>query len=111
LLDKLRLQSVTPISSNILKWLRIKVVSLRHDFQPCTATAWDCLIVGLFWLHHVQFSANVTMETIVIGKVSKLVILRTSCFYLMEGWSCAVPFPTILKGFSSEHYVSNKAEQ
>jgi hypothetical protein len=26
-----------PISSTILKWLRFKVVSWGHDFQPCTA--------------------------------------------------------------------------
>jgi hypothetical protein len=25
---------------------------------------WDCLIVGLLWLHHIQSSANVTMATI-----------------------------------------------
>jgi hypothetical protein len=42
------------ISSKILKWLRFKVVSWRHDFQPCTAMVWDCVIVGLFWLHHIQ---------------------------------------------------------
>jgi hypothetical protein len=36
-----------PISSNILKWLRFKVVSWRHDFQPFKAMVWDCLIFGL----------------------------------------------------------------
>jgi hypothetical protein len=36
-----------PISSTILKCLKFKVVSWRHDFQPCTAMVWDCLIVGL----------------------------------------------------------------
>jgi hypothetical protein len=25
---------------------------------------WDCLIVGLFWLDHIQSLANVTMATI-----------------------------------------------
>jgi hypothetical protein len=39
-----------PISSTILKWLRLKVVSLRHDFELCTAMIWDYLIVGLLWL-------------------------------------------------------------
>jgi len=67
-----------PISSTILKWLRFKVVSWRHDFQPCTAMVWDCLIVGLLWLHHIQSLANVTMATIAIGKVGKLVLPRTS---------------------------------
>jgi hypothetical protein len=32
-----------PISSTILKWLRLKVVSWRHDVQPCTANG-----LGLF---------------------------------------------------------------
>jgi hypothetical protein len=36
-----------PISLTILKWLRFTVVRWRHDFQPCTAMVWDCLIVGL----------------------------------------------------------------
>jgi hypothetical protein len=31
------------------------------------------IIVGLLWLHHIQFLANVTMATIAIGKVGKLV--------------------------------------
>jgi hypothetical protein len=43
-----------PISSTILKWLRFTVVSWRHDFQPFTAMVWNCLIVGLLWLHHLQ---------------------------------------------------------
>jgi hypothetical protein len=30
-----------PISSTILKWLRVKVVSWRHDFQPCSTMVWD----------------------------------------------------------------------
>jgi hypothetical protein len=55
---------LNPISSTILKWLRFKVVSWRHDFHPCTAVVWDCLIVGLLWLHHVQSLAHVTMATI-----------------------------------------------
>jgi len=25
---------------------------------------WDCSIVGIFWLHHIQPLANVTMATI-----------------------------------------------
>jgi hypothetical protein len=54
----------SPIPSTILKWLRFKFVSLRHDLQPCTAMFWDCLIVGLSWLHHTQSLANVTMATI-----------------------------------------------
>jgi hypothetical protein len=53
-----------PISSRILKWLRFKAFDWRHDFQPCTAVVWDCLIVGLLWLHHIQSLANVTMVTI-----------------------------------------------
>jgi hypothetical protein len=53
-----------PISSTILKRLRIKVVSCRHDFQPFTAMVWGCLIVGLLWLHHTQSLASViTMAT------------------------------------------------
>jgi hypothetical protein len=57
-----------PISSTILKWLRFKGVSWRHDFQPCTAVVWDGLIVGLLWLHYIQSLANVTMATIALGK-------------------------------------------
>jgi hypothetical protein len=38
----------------------------------------DYLIVGLLWLHHIQSLANVTVATITIGKVSKLVLPRTS---------------------------------
>jgi hypothetical protein len=53
-----------PVSSTILKWLRFKFVNWRHDFQPCTAMVWDCLIVGLFWLHHIQSLADVTMAII-----------------------------------------------
>jgi hypothetical protein len=49
------------ISSTILKWLRFKVVSWRHDFQLCTAMVWDCVVVGLLSLHHSQSLANVTM--------------------------------------------------
>jgi hypothetical protein len=60
-----------PLSSTILKRLWFKVVSWEHDFQPCTAMIWDCLIVGLllglfdglFWLHHIQSLANVTNVT------------------------------------------------
>jgi hypothetical protein len=68
-----------PISSTILKWLRFRFVSWRHGFQPCTAMVWDCLIVGLLWLHHIQSLSNVTMVTIAIGKVGKLVLPSTSC--------------------------------
>jgi hypothetical protein len=50
-------------SSTILKWLRFKVVSWRHGFQPFTAMV-CCLIVGLLWLHRIQSSANVTMAAI-----------------------------------------------
>jgi hypothetical protein len=69
-----------PISSTILKWLRLKVVSWRHDFQPCTSMVLDCLTVGLLlWLHHIQSLANVPMATTATGKVGKLVLPRTSC--------------------------------
>jgi hypothetical protein len=54
-----------PISSTILKWLRLRVVSWRHDVQPCTDNGsglFDCwiiiIIVGIFL-------AKLTMETIV----------------------------------------------
>jgi hypothetical protein len=53
-----------PTSSTILKWLRFKALAWRHDSQPCTAVVWDCLIVGLFLLHHIQSLANVTISTI-----------------------------------------------
>jgi hypothetical protein len=53
-----------PIPSTILKWFKFKAVTWRHDFQRCTVIVWDCLIVGLLWLHHIQSSANVTMATI-----------------------------------------------
>jgi hypothetical protein len=33
---------------------------------------WDCLIVRLLWLHHIQSLANVTVTTIATGKVGKL---------------------------------------
>jgi hypothetical protein len=42
---------LNPVSLTILKWLTFKVVSWRQDFKPCTAMVWDCLIVGLLWLH------------------------------------------------------------
>jgi hypothetical protein len=63
-----------PISSTILKQLRFKVVSWRHDFHPYTAMVWDCLIVGLY-----KSLANINMATFAIGKVGKLVLPRTSC--------------------------------
>jgi hypothetical protein len=56
--------SFNPISLTILKWLRLKVVSWSHDFQLCTAMVWDCIIVGLLWLHDIQYLANVTKATI-----------------------------------------------
>jgi hypothetical protein len=40
-----------PIYSTILKWLRLKVVSWRHDVQPCTANGlglFDCW-VSIVW--------------------------------------------------------------
>jgi hypothetical protein len=43
---------------------------------------WDCSIVILVIGYHIQPLANVTVETIVIGKVGKLVLSRTSCFSL-----------------------------
>jgi hypothetical protein len=70
-----------PIFSTILKWLRFKVVTWRHVSQPCTEMVWDCLTVGLLWLHHIQSLANVTMATIAAGKVGKLVLPRTSCYF------------------------------
>jgi hypothetical protein len=72
-----------PISSTVLKWLRFKVVSWRHDFQPCTAMVWDCLIVELSWLHRRQSLANVTMATIAIGEVGKVVLPRTTCSFFL----------------------------
>jgi F0F1-type ATP synthase assembly protein I len=44
---------------------------------------WDCLIVGLLWLHHIEPLANATMETIAIGKVGKLVLPITSCHIIL----------------------------
>jgi hypothetical protein len=41
--------------------------------------AWDYLIFGLLWFHHIQSLPNVTMATITIGKVGNLVLPRTSC--------------------------------
>jgi F0F1-type ATP synthase assembly protein I len=70
-----------PTSSTILKLFTFKFVSWGHDFEPCTTMVWDCLIVGLLWLHHIQSLANVTMATAAIGEVGKLVLPRTSCFY------------------------------
>jgi hypothetical protein len=56
-----------PISSTILKWLRFKVVSWRHDFQLSTAMVGDCLIIGLLWLCPVgqqwHQGGDVTVET------------------------------------------------
>jgi hypothetical protein len=52
------------IASTILKWLQFKFVSWRHDFQLSAAMVWDCLILWLLWLHHIQSLANVTMTTI-----------------------------------------------
>jgi hypothetical protein len=40
---------------------------------------WDCLVVGLLWSHHIESLDNVTMVTIAIWKVGKLVLPRTSC--------------------------------
>jgi hypothetical protein len=40
------------------------------------------LLVGLLWLHHIHSLANVTIATIAIGKVSKIVVPRTSCIIL-----------------------------
>jgi hypothetical protein len=51
-------------SSTILKWLMFKALVWRHDSQPCKAMVWDCLIVRLFLLHHIQSLANVTMANI-----------------------------------------------
>jgi hypothetical protein len=51
-----------PTSSTILKLLKFKVVSWRHDVQPCTEIIWDVLIVGLLCLRHIQSLANVTRK-------------------------------------------------
>jgi hypothetical protein len=48
----LEAETFNPIPSTILKWFKFKAVSLRHDFQRCTAIVLDCLIVGLLWLHN-----------------------------------------------------------
>jgi hypothetical protein len=61
-----------PLSSANLKWFRLKVACWQHDFQPYTAMVWDCLIVRLLWLHHIQSLSNVTVATITTGKVDKL---------------------------------------
>jgi hypothetical protein len=53
-----------PVPSIILIWLKFRFVSWRHDFQPCTALVWNCLIVGLLWLRHIQLLANVTVKII-----------------------------------------------
>jgi hypothetical protein len=45
---------------------------------------WDYLIVGLLLLHHIRSLANVTMATIAIGKVGRLVLPRTSCSFLWQ---------------------------
>jgi hypothetical protein len=45
-----------PNSSTILKWLRFKVISWGHDFQPCTSMIWTVCIFGLLSLHHIQSS-------------------------------------------------------
>jgi hypothetical protein len=52
------------IFSTILKWLKFRIVSWRHGFQPCAAMVRDYLIVGLLCLYHIKFLANSTMATI-----------------------------------------------
>jgi hypothetical protein len=42
------MQIFNPIASTILKWMRFKVVSWMHNFQPCTAMIWDCLHQQLY---------------------------------------------------------------
>jgi hypothetical protein len=66
-----------PVSSAILRWLIFEVVSWGHDFQPCTAMVWDCLIVGLFWLHHIQSLANATF---VVYCLCSMVTMATKLF-------------------------------
>jgi hypothetical protein len=56
-----------PVFSTVLKWLRFKVV------QPCTAVVWDCYNCWVIMVSHIQSLSNVTMATIAIGKVGKLV--------------------------------------
>jgi hypothetical protein len=52
--------------------------------MPCTAMVWDCLIVGLLWLHNIQYLGrpNVTKATFAFRKVGRLVLPRTSCYNL-----------------------------
>jgi hypothetical protein len=59
---------VNPISSSILKWLRLKVVSWRHDVQPWTANGLGLFdswvsIVGLLFIVGMSL-AKCIMETI-----------------------------------------------
>jgi hypothetical protein len=61
---------------------------------------WDCLIIGLLWLHHIEPLAN---ATIAIGKVGKLVLPRTSCHIILT--LLLAYFLAIL--FSSQMQVSN----
>jgi hypothetical protein len=37
-----------PISSTVLKWLSLKFVSWKHDFQPCAELVWDCSLLGYY---------------------------------------------------------------
>jgi hypothetical protein len=88
-----------PISLTVLKLLTLKCVSWKHDFQPCTAMVWDCLIVGLLWLHHVQSLANVTMAATAIGKADKLVLPRTSCKLNNKFWEELICLISLHKSF------------
>jgi hypothetical protein len=40
-------------------------------FSLAQPIVWDCLIVGIFWLHHIQSLANVTMATIVYCRAKR----------------------------------------
>jgi hypothetical protein len=60
-----------PISSTILKWLRFKVVSWRHDFQPCTAMIWDCFIAALL-LFSVVTMATKLYAAVISVKLSSI---------------------------------------
>jgi hypothetical protein len=54
-------------------------------FQPFTVMIWDCLIVGLLWLHHIQSLADVTVANTAIGKEGKLLFSTTSCWFPKAG--------------------------
>jgi hypothetical protein len=56
---------------------------------------WDCLIVGLFWLHHIKSLTNFTMATIARNDVykesSELILPGTSSFDTVILWKPNFP--------------------